>query len=117
MCHARKPLIEYGNQASIQASYLLLRYCAEPKVAHLLRVAEPELIREAAIKHDAAIQDGLSCLLGGGDLLRLDGTDTVGRSSLCDERAETEGKRRERKERREKIRRARSARRHHRVFT
>ena len=45
---------------------------------YLLRVAEPELIREAAAKHDAAIKDGLSCLLGGGDLLRLEGTEGIG---------------------------------------
>ena len=41
-------------------------------------VAEPELIREAAAKHDAAIKDGLNCLLGGGDLLRLEGMEGIG---------------------------------------
>ena len=62
---------DYGNPVSIQTTYLQLRYCAEPKIAHLLRCARPDLIQQAAQLHDNAIMDGLSGLLGATeDLLR-----------------------------------------------
>ena len=37
-------VVDYGNPVSIQTAYLQLRYCAEPKIAHLLRCARPDLI-------------------------------------------------------------------------
>ena len=37
-------MVAYGDPVAIQTAYLQLRYCAEPKVAHLLRVAWPDLI-------------------------------------------------------------------------
>ena len=40
-------LADYGHEIAIQCSYLLLRYCCEPKIAHLLRAAPPEDIAEA----------------------------------------------------------------------
>eukprot|EP01047_Picozoa_sp_COSAG01_P090417 COSAG01_NODE_22266_length_863_cov_1.863874_1_plen_222_part_10 len=64
-------LAAYGRRTSVQSAYLLLRYCAEPRIAHLLRCARPALILEAASIHDAAILRGMSALLGPGDHLRL----------------------------------------------
>ena len=32
-------LVQYNNSISVQTAYLQLRYCAEPRIAHLLRVA------------------------------------------------------------------------------
>ena len=32
-------LMEYRNDLALQSAYLLLRYCAEPRIAHLLRCA------------------------------------------------------------------------------
>jgi hypothetical protein len=37
-----KELTKYGHEIAKQSSYLLLRYCCEPKIAHLLRAAPPE---------------------------------------------------------------------------
>jgi hypothetical protein len=65
-------LTGYGHDLAVQAAYLLLRYCAEPKVAHLLRAAPPAWILGAAQAHDAAILRGANNLLGPGDLLDLD---------------------------------------------
>ena len=67
-------LVEYGNPVSIQTAYLQLRYCAEPRIAHLLRVARPDLIAEAAEVHDGHILRCLNALLGApDDLLSLHG--------------------------------------------
>ena len=67
-------MADYANPVSIQAAYLQLRYCAEPKIAHLLRVGRPDLIAEAAAAHDAAIATGLNALLGAADdLLHMRG--------------------------------------------
>ena len=30
-------LVQYNNSISVQTAYLQLRYCAEPRIAHLLR--------------------------------------------------------------------------------
>ena len=64
-------LMEYRNDLALQSAYLLLRYCAEPRIAHLLRCARPELICDAAKRHDKAIVRALNALLGPGDLLRI----------------------------------------------
>jgi hypothetical protein len=64
-------LAAHKRRAAIQSAYLLLRYCAEPRIAHLLRCARPQLIHAAAVRHDTAILRGLSALLGAGDHLRL----------------------------------------------
>ena len=67
-----KEMCDYGNAVSVQSAYLALRFCAEPRIAHLLRVAPPALIRDAAARHDQAIQGGLNALLGqASDLLML----------------------------------------------
>ena len=55
---------DYSNPVSIQAAYLQLRYCAEPKIAHLLRVGRPDLVAAAAAVHDTAVATGLNALLG-----------------------------------------------------
>ena len=41
-----------------------LRYCAEPRIAHVLRVGRPDLIREACNAHDTHILRRLNALLG-----------------------------------------------------
>jgi hypothetical protein len=64
-------LTEYGHEIAIQSSYLLLRYCCEPKIAHLLRAAPPEEIAEACKKHDNAILRGANAIMGPGDCLGL----------------------------------------------
>ena len=58
---------DYFNPISIQSAYLQLRYCAEPKIAHLLRIARPDLINDAAQQHDIAIARGLNALMGAAD--------------------------------------------------
>ena len=65
-------LTEYGHEIAIQSSYLLLRYCCEPKIAHLLRAAPPEEIAEACKKHDNAILRGANAIMGPGDCMGLD---------------------------------------------
>ena len=65
-------LARYSGQFSLQSAYLLLRYCAEPRVAHLLRAAPPHLIKQAAAAHDQSILACLNSILGLGNLLRLD---------------------------------------------
>jgi hypothetical protein len=62
-------LTDYQNKLSLQSVNLLLRYCAEPRIAHLLRCAHPDWIAEAAGLHDRAMKKGLNRLLGPGDLL------------------------------------------------
>ena len=62
----------YAHPIAIQTAYLQLRYCAEPRVAHLLRVADPRVIAGGATAHDSHILRGLNALLGPGDLLQLD---------------------------------------------
>jgi len=66
-----KDLVNYDNPVSIQSAYLMLRFCAEPKFAHLLRGAPPDLVRDAASRHDRAISDGMNAILGPSDLLWL----------------------------------------------
>eukprot|EP01048_Picozoa_sp_COSAG05_P003351 COSAG05_NODE_153_length_15894_cov_27.910415_12_plen_254_part_00 len=63
----------YAHPIAIQTAYLQLRYCAEPRVAHLLRVADPSVIAGGATAHDNHILRGLNTLLGPGYLLQLNG--------------------------------------------
>ena len=61
------------NDLALQSSYLLLRYCCEPRIAHLLRAAPPELIADACGVHDDAILWGANTILGPHDALGLNG--------------------------------------------
>eukprot|EP01048_Picozoa_sp_COSAG05_P008463 COSAG05_NODE_646_length_8119_cov_236.689900_8_plen_173_part_00 len=65
---------DYKHPIALQVAYLQLRYCAEPRIAHLLRVADPAVIDTGAVAHDGHILRGLDALLGPGDLLQLSGS-------------------------------------------
>ena len=62
---AIEDLCAYDNPLSLQTAYLALRYCAEPKIAHLLRTARPDLIADAATVHDSNILHGVTKLIAG----------------------------------------------------
>ena len=51
----------------LQASWLLLRYCAAPRANYLLQVLPPALSEEYAAGHDAAVARCLAQLLGYAD--------------------------------------------------
>ena len=50
--------------ASLQASWLLLYFCAVPRINHLLRNVPPSLVRSTAVRHDNAIQTVFKTLFG-----------------------------------------------------
>ena len=50
--------------ASTQHSWLLMYYCLAPRFNHLLRQTPPDLVKEGAMSHDAAVAKTLSDLLG-----------------------------------------------------
>ena len=49
-------LANYNASVAIQSTMLNLRFCTEPKIAHLLRSAPPDIIRDAAVTHDGTQQ-------------------------------------------------------------
>jgi hypothetical protein len=73
LVEAVSELAGYGHDLALQSSYLLLRYCCEPRIAHLLRAAPPELIADACGVHDDAILRGANTILGPHDALGLNG--------------------------------------------
>jgi hypothetical protein len=56
-------LDELPQLADLQASWLLLTYCAAPRAQHILRTVPPTLAGEYAARHDAAVVATLSALL------------------------------------------------------
>ena len=64
-------LANYNSLVAVQSTMLILRFCAEPRIAHLLRSAPPDVIHDAAVAHDGHILRGLNAILGPGDHLRL----------------------------------------------
>jgi len=56
-------LDELPQLADLQASWLLLTYCADPRAQHILRTVPPTLAGEYAARHDAAVVATLSALL------------------------------------------------------
>eukprot|EP01052_Picozoa_sp_SAG31_P016542 SAG31_NODE_1100_length_9905_cov_17.003977_3_plen_146_part_00 len=76
-------MLHHANPLALQSAYLILRYCAEPRIAHLLRALPPRVLGEAIRVHDGAIARGLGALLGPGNVLatasaRLGGATRVG---------------------------------------
>ena len=52
----------------LQASWLLLLFCASPRSNHILRTVAPELVNDFVGTHDAAVASCLQQLLGNPDL-------------------------------------------------
>ena len=52
----------------LQASWLLLLFCASPRCNHILRTTAPALAADFAADHDVAVAGCLQQLLGGPDL-------------------------------------------------
>ena len=67
MVDAILALTDYNKHGALQSAYLLLRYCAEPCIAHLLRAAWLSLVASVAQVHDAAILWDFSVIVSGGD--------------------------------------------------
>eukprot|EP01052_Picozoa_sp_SAG31_P041084 SAG31_NODE_6129_length_2156_cov_3.983957_1_plen_659_part_01 len=64
-------MLHHANSLALQSAYLILRYCAEPRIAHLLRAMPPGVLGECIRVHDGAIARGLGALLGPGNALDL----------------------------------------------
>ena len=65
-------LVAHDAHLSRQSAYLILKYCAEPRIAHLLRAAPPAWVRAAAHTHDEHIMCGFSRIVGAEDWLCRD---------------------------------------------
>jgi hypothetical protein len=64
----------HDHACSVQSALLLMRYCAVPRVNHLLRGCPPSLVEEMALLHDRRIMSCFSRLLGPGNPLCCDVT-------------------------------------------